>query len=103
MKRMMMVIALCLMTGCGAVLTAGSDSATLTGSPEGIRAMLDGMNGMIVNGKASPDKRTPAIAMRMEQEKEITKRSMARSFFSDIFARQSASNVTNIDTSTVEK
>lgn len=102
MKKLMVVLCLCSVVGCGGVLNVGGDHASLSGSPEGIRAMLDGMNGLIVNGKASPDKRTAHILMRQNQEKEITKRSMAPGFFANLFNRQSASNVTNVDTGSAE-
>jgi hypothetical protein len=91
--------ALALLPSCGAVLNVGSEQATISGSPEGIRAMLDGMNGLIVNGKASPDKRTAHTMMRVDQEKEFTKRSMKPGFFSNFLARNAANNTTNIDTS----
>jgi len=98
MKYMVIGCAIALLPGCGAVLNVGSENATLSGSPEGIRAMLDGMNGLIQNGKASPDKKTAHTILRMEQEKEQTKRLMKPGFFSNLLSRNAASNVTNVDT-----
>ena len=92
------VLVAVLSSGCGAMLSVGSDQASLSGSPEGIRAMLDGMNGLIQNGKASPDKTTAHSLMRGEQEREYTKRAMKPGFFSNLLSRNAASNVTNVDT-----
>lgn len=108
MRKQMVVLGVLvavLSSGCGAVLNVGSEQASLSGSPEGIRAMLDGMNGLIQNGKASPDKKTAHTIMRLEQEREFTKRAMKPGFFSNLLSRNAASNVTNVDTggaSTIE-
>lgn len=100
MKTQMVVIAgLIALTGCAGNLSVAGEQATLSGSPEGLRAMFDGMNGFISNGKASPDKNTAHWQVREKQEKERTKRHMAPSFLSNLFARNGASNVTNVDTS----
>lgn len=98
-NKMIVVAGLVALTGCAGNLSVAGEQATLSGSPEGLRAMFDGMNGMISNGKASPDKNTAHWQMRNKQEKERTKREMAPSFLSSIFARNGASNVTNVDTS----
>lgn len=84
MKTLIVLSSVLLLSGCGAVMTAG-DTATLSGSPEGIRAMMDGLGGLITDGKASPDQDTAHWIARKEQEKELTKRSMAPGFFSTIF------------------
>lgn len=96
--KMIVVVGLVALTGCAGNLSVAGDQATLSGSPEGLRAMFDGMNGLISGGKASPDKLSGHQRARMEQEKEITKRSMAPGFFSNLLARNTASNVTNVDT-----
>lgn len=98
-QKMIVVAGLVALTGCAGNLSVAGEQATLSGSPEGLRAMFDGMNGIITNGKASPDKNTAHWQMRSKQEKERTKREMAPSFLSSIFARNGASNVTNVDTS----
>jgi hypothetical protein len=48
------------------------DGASLQGSPAGLRAMFDGMNGMITNGKASPDQDTAHWQQRKAEDKELT-------------------------------
>lgn len=54
--------------GCG-VASYGGDGITITGSPEGIRSYHDGLNGIITNGKASPDAQdTPYYQLRRTQE-----------------------------------
>ena len=97
-QKMIVIAGLVALTGCAGNLSVAGDQATLSGSPEGLRAMFDGMNGMISNGKASPDKNTAHWQMRNKQEKERTKREMTPSFLASIFARNGASNVTNVDT-----
>lgn len=87
------------LSGCAGNLSVAGDQATLSGSPEGLRAMFDGMNGLISNGKASPDKNTAHWKARKLQEKERTKRAIAPSFLSSLLARNSASNVTNLEVS----
>lgn len=99
MKTLLLAMSILLLSGCGAILQSG-ENATLTGTPEGLRAILDGINGLVVTGKVSADQpnNNPYILMRQDQEEELTKRAMVPNFLSSIFARQSASNVTNIET-----
>ena len=101
MKQLLFLSSIFLLSGCGAVLTTG-DTATLSGSPEGIRAMMDGFGGLITDGKASPDQDTAHWIARKEQEKELTKRSMTPGFLQGIFQRNGASNTTNLDLSGAE-
>jgi hypothetical protein len=44
----------------------------LEGSPAALRAMFDGMNGMITNGKASADQDTAHWIHRKAEDKELT-------------------------------
>lgn len=92
-----LLLAVC--SGCAGNLSVAGDQATLSGSPEGLRAMFDGMNGLISGGKASPDKMSGYQRARMAQEKEITKRQSTPSFLASLMSRNSASTVTNIDAS----
>lgn len=75
------------LSGCAGNLSVAGDQATLSGSPEGLRAMFDGFGGLISDGKASPDQDTAHWIARKEQEKEITKRSTAPGFLSGLFRR----------------
>lgn len=50
------------------------EHARLEGSPAGLRAMFDGMNGMITNGKATPDQDTAHWIHRKAEDKELTTR-----------------------------
>ena len=96
MKKLMVSSALLVVcSGCAGNLSVANEQATLSGSPEGLRAMFDGINGILTNGKASPDRQTAHWQSRKEQEKEKTKRHMAPSFLSSLFQRNGASNVTN--------
>lgn len=97
---MVVVVSMVALSGCAGNLSVAHDGATLSGSPEGLRAMFDGMNGIISNTKASNDKKSAHWILREKQENERTKREMAPSFLASIFARNSASNVTNVETST---
>jgi hypothetical protein len=94
------VVSCCVLSGCAGNLSIAGDQATLSGSPEGLRAMFDGFGGLISGGKASPDKLTGYQRARMAQEKEITKRQSTPSFLASLMSRNSASTVTNIDAST---
>ena len=87
------------LSGCAGNLSVANEQATLSGSPEGLRAMFDGFGGLISGGKASPDKLTGYQRARMAQEKEITKRESSPSFLASLLSRNSASTVTNIDAS----
>ena len=101
MKKLMVSSALLVVcSGCAGNLSVANEQATLSGSPEGLRAMFDGINGILTNGKASPDRQTAHWQSRKEQEKEKTKRHMAPSFLSSLFQRNGASNVTNLDVDT---
>ena len=101
MKKLMVSSALLVVcSGCAGNLSVANEQATLSGSPEGLRAMFDGINGILTNGKASPDRQTAHWQSRKEQEKEKTKRHMAPSFLSSLFQRNGASNVTNLDIDT---
>lgn len=93
-----LAIAMVGLSACGMTVNP-PEHITVSGSPEGMRAFGDAMSGLIINGKASPDKKTAHTIMRTAQEKEITKREMTPSFLASIFARTSASNVTNLDVS----
>jgi hypothetical protein len=54
-------------TGCG-IATHGGEAISITGSPEGIRAYHEGLNGLITNGKASADAPdTPYYQLRRQQ------------------------------------
>lgn len=98
MKTLIVLSSVLLLSGCGAVMTTG-DHASLSGSPEGIRAMMDGFNGIISSAKASPDQKTDYATMREEHERERTKRAMTPGFLSGLFQRNGASNAVNVDMS----
>lgn len=70
---MLMVGLLILIAGACCSCTQ-REHAKLEGSPAGLRAMFDGMNGMITNGKASPDQDTAHWIHRKAEDKELTTR-----------------------------
>lgn len=47
---------------------------SIAGDARGMRAFGDAMNGLITNGKATPDADTPFYANRRLEDQEITKR-----------------------------
>jgi len=73
-------------TGCG-VLAMGDDHTqafddgfiSIRSDARGMRAFGQAMNGLITNGKASPDVDTPYYLGRREEEQEITKRTLIES------------------------
>lgn len=78
------VLALSACAQSSRVRVGGEDYFAMEGTPKGIAAAMDGMNGMITNGKASPDKDTAHWIARKAEEKEITARETAPSWMSDI-------------------
>lgn len=64
------------LTGCGVFIA---------GSPEGIKSYMDGMNGLVSNGKATPNTDTPHWRTRRAQEHETTNRAMAPSILDHLF------------------
>jgi len=79
-------------TGCaGSLSVSGSEHASLSGSPVALRAMFDGMNGLITNGKASPDQDTAHWKARKQEEAEITTRHLKPGLLDGLFAPKSNS------------
>lgn len=77
-------------TGCGAVYAPSplqDGNVALIGDAKGVRAMFDGMNGLVTNGKASADQDTAFWIHRKAEEREITTRKTAPGFLSGLFAR----------------
>lgn len=70
-------------TGCSMVAPPlnGDGHIALIADAEGMRAFGDTMNGMITNGKASPDKDTAHWQNRQVQEVERTKRITSQGFW----------------------
>jgi hypothetical protein len=69
---------LAVLSGCSGkarLSVPDEEYASLEGTPEALKVMFDGMNGLISNGKASADMKSAHWAIREEQEKEITARS----------------------------
>ncbi len=67
----------------------GSDGHfMMAGDAKGVRAFGDTLNGLITNGKASPDIDTPHWATRRSQESEETKRVYAPGFFQKLFSTE---------------
>lgn len=68
-------------------LSACSGGIAIIGTPEGMRAYSDMQNGLVTNGKSSPDKPTEYFASRNTQELEETKRATAPSFLGELFGK----------------
>jgi hypothetical protein len=78
---------------CGgfAVSAPPADGEVILRGEKAIRAFYDGQNGMITNGKASPDKDTAHWQLRKKQTREDTVQKYAPSFLGGIFGTQTTS------------
>lgn len=79
-------------TGCGAVYAPNplqDGNVAVMADAKGMRAFMDGMNGFVTNGKASPDQDTAHWIHRKAEEREETTRKTAPGFLSGLFARPS--------------
>lgn len=70
----------CMLSSCGPMLAGDNGYVTCEGDAKGMAAFLDGMNGMITNGKASPDQGTAHWTTRQAQGKDVTPASSKRRF-----------------------
>lgn len=59
----------------------------VVGTPDGMKAYSDMQNGLVTNGKSTPDSHTEYFAVRTTQEMEETKRSNAPSFLGELFGK----------------
>jgi len=88
MKKVIGITAVALVatTGCAGAMHVASDGATLTGSPEGLQAMFDGMNGIIENTRAPAGQKSSHWQLREQQELQRTARENSPGFLSSLFA-----------------
>lgn len=74
MKKMMVVgVVVSMLSACSFAGNAG-DHVTLTGTPKGMMAFGDFLNGAVRTGKESPDKPSEYFAHRNTQEAHETQR-----------------------------
>lgn len=88
MKRLMIGILLAsLVTGCSQMSHSGGGDGyiNIMADAKGMQAFGDMQNGMITNGKASPDKNTAHWMTRNVQEREATRRILAPTFLDNLF------------------
>lgn len=71
--------------GSIALLFASTGCVAVVGTPEGIRAYGDSQNGLITNGKASPDQKTAYWNTREHRETEESSRQNAPGFMSKLW------------------
>jgi len=100
MKTIKMIIVLgascATFSGCGLLYTPLPSSrghVVLSGDAPGVHALMDGLNGFITNGKASPNHDTSFYANRRAQEREYTKRALAPSWLSDLMGFKTPSPI----------
>lgn len=87
--KVVMLIGLLSLSACGTTANVSSDYLTMTGTPEGWRAGMDGMRSLITEGKASADTTSAAWQFRAAEESEITNRAANRkSLFGGLFSSQ---------------
>lgn len=84
MKKVILLGLLASMTGCGVMGHAG-DHFQLSGTPEGIRAFGDTLNGAMKTAKESHDAENQFLGYRAVQEREITKRKTSPNFIQQLF------------------
>lgn len=68
-------------------LSACSGGIAILATPEGMKTYSDMQNGLVTNGKSTPDKATEYFAARNTQETEQTKRANAPSFLGELFGK----------------
>ena len=73
-------------TGCSVSSPLQKGSINLSADAEGMRAFGDTLNGLITNGKESPDKVSAHWLNRKNEEREITTRELKPSFLDGLFA-----------------
>lgn len=89
MKKVLICLPLALALGaCGAIYTPNplhEGHIAVMADAKGMRAMMDGMNGMITNGKASADQDTAHWIHRKAEEREHTLRDTSPTFLDKLF------------------
>lgn len=93
--RLAILLVLLLVSGCGAIYTPNpmhEGHIAVMADAKGMRSFMDGMNGFITNGKASPDQDTAHWIHRKAEEREHTTRATAPSFLDRMFQPSPSSN-----------
>jgi len=85
--KTILAIGLIALTGCAGTMHVANNGATLTGSPEGLQAMFDGLNGVIENTRIPAGQKSSHWQLRENQEQQKTARDTAPGFFSGMFAK----------------
>jgi hypothetical protein len=75
------------LTGCAGTMHVADNGATLTGSPEGLQAMFDGLNGVIENTRIPAGQKSSHWQLRENQELQKTARENKPGFFSGMFSK----------------
>ena len=88
-KTLIALIGVAALTGCSIGGVAG-DGFQMAGSPEGMRAYFDGINGIVSNTKTTdPEGRSAHWEMRAVQEQEATKRKCSNcGFLGKLFSKE---------------
>ena len=89
------ILAALSITGCGAIYSPNplhDGHIAVMADAKGMRSFMDGMNGMITNGKASPDQDTAHWIARKHEEKEITTRRYAPGLLDGLFGGRKPTN-----------
>lgn len=88
MKTLLAFLSL-VFAGCGAIYAPSplqDGHIAIAADAKGMRAFGDSLNGLIVNGKASPDVKGAHFQFRELEEQEGTKRLFAPNFMQKLFA-----------------
>lgn len=65
----------------------------IAGDEAGMRAFADMQNGLVAQGKASPDAKGPFFAAREVQEKEETLRETSPTFLDNLFSNSDKNSI----------
>lgn len=90
MNKVILIGLLSVMTGCAGTAYMG-DRAEISGTPKGLRAMFDGLNGIAKTAKEKDNAPNQYFAMRNNQEREETVRDTSSGFFQKLFNRENGS------------
>ena len=80
-------VASVVLSGCSATANMG-EHAQVSGSPDALRAMFDGLNGMAKTAKESPDAENQYFVARDKYESNVTVRGAQKGFFQKLFGQE---------------
>jgi len=83
--KTLLTLTVILLAGCG-VSGHGGQYVALSGTPEGIRALGDTLNGALKTAKEGPDSANQYFAARADYESQVTAREAHPGLFNKLFS-----------------